>query len=95
MSQNYAKKRRGASRKRASQRYNVSKKLLRVIRKVDADQEFKRLPMLRVVKSFLGNVSLAINPPAALFSCPFQDIPLALAPSEPNKLGRHSAIIYP
>lgn len=83
MSKHYAKKRRGSARKSASKRYNVSKKLLRTIRKVDADQEFKRLPMRRVVKSHTGNVSLAVISPNALFSAPFQDVPLALSTTAP------------
>lgn len=96
MGYNYSAKKGRSNRRRAGRKFKgVSKKLLSVIRKVDQIQEFKRQPLRHIIKSRIGNVGLGITPPAALFQCPYQDIPLALSAVKPNELGRNSATIYP
>jgi len=64
-----SRKGRGRAKRGAKRKYGVSKKLVRAMRKVDTEQEFRRQPMLRVVKNHHDNITLTtgIIAPRAAF----------------------------
>lgn len=79
-------------KKRGRMNYN---RLIKTIKRVDTRQEFKRAPMLRMVKSHSDNISATqLTSAFAVVQAPYQDLPLQVG-TNLDQNQRLSSIIYP
>lgn len=76
-----------------------SKAQYNAVKKIDRQQEWKRAPMLRNEKFYLDAINedadVDIAKAFIAFQAPYQDIPLQLAPTVPDRNQRTGAEIYP
>ena len=83
-------------KKNTKRRKNVlTKAQYNAVKRIDAQQEFKRAPMLRAEKNHTGNISpVQLSSGNAYYQCPYQDIALAVG-TQLDQNQRLSSIIYP